>query len=76
MNTNTSPVRSTLNTLLLVEAEQLLRVELLPTAATDVRLREEAMKVFFEVALMLVQCIPKTLWVRACRARPSSFSQF
>ena len=49
-----------MNTLLLVEADQLLRVELLPTAATHVRLREEAMKVFFEVALMLVQCIPKS----------------
>ena len=44
-NTSTSPVRSTLNTLLLVEAEQLLRVELLPTAATHVRLWEEIVRV-------------------------------
>ena len=52
-NTNTSPVRSTLNTLLLVEAEQLLRVELLPTAATHVRLREEAVKVRVQVAMLV-----------------------
>ena len=55
-NTSTSPVRSTLNALLLVEAEQLLCVELLPTAATHVRLREEAVKVRVQVAL-LVQSI-------------------
>ena len=56
-NTNTSPVRSTLNTLLLVEADQLLRVELLPTAATHVRLWEEDVKVCVQVAL-LVKSIP------------------
>ena len=46
-----------MNTLLLVEAEQLLRVELLPTAATNVRLREEIVRVRVHVAL-LVQSIP------------------
>ena len=35
-----------------MEAEQLLRVELLPTAATNVRLRKEAVKVRVQVALL------------------------
>ena len=42
-----------MKTLLLVEAEQLLRVELLPTAATHVRLREEAVKVRVQVAMLV-----------------------
>ena len=58
-NTITSPVRSTMNTLLLVEAEQLLRVELLPTAATHVRLWEEIVRVRVQLQVaLLVQCIP------------------
>ena len=98
-NTNTSPVRSTLNTLPLVEIQIQIQLRHLwgrqwthsfswkPSSSSVLNFFPQPRHTFvcerksWEFVSRLrcwfnVFQWAKTLWVRACRARPSSFSQF